>query len=355
MAESGMEKTEEATPRRREEARKKGSVAKSVDLTNALVMLSMLFILPTAIGMMGAGFMQLIKVSLYRFPTEANFEVVGLYLRNCLQLVLPGLFMIMGMATVVGVGANVAQVGVKFTPQVVAPSFSKINPATGLKRMFSVSSMFDGVKATLKTFIFLYLAYSAIAANWNSVGNMGNMSPVGGLQITGQIIRSIATKVIGCWAFIAAADYVFQKFQHNKSLKMTKDEVKREYKDAESSPEMKGARMRMARKNKARLREAVQSATVIVTNPTHYSVAIYYEPGQPAPIVVAKGVDHLAFKIREFAKEFDVPIVPNPPLARALYKQVEVGDPVPRELFQSVAELLAYVFKTIRKLRGLEE
>ena len=113
--------------------------------------------------------------------------------------------------------------------------------------------------------------------------------------------------------------------------------------------------MRMARKNKARLREAVQSATVIVTNPTHYSVAIYYEPGQPAPIVVAKGVDHLAFKIREFAKEFDVPIVPNPPLARALYKQVEVGDPVPRELFQSVAELLAYVFKTIRKLRGLEE
>ena len=188
---------------------------------------------------------------------------------------------------------------------------------------------------------------------WGAISNIWGLTPIGSLSVIGGIIRTILFRVAFLWLVLAVADFVFQKKQVNDQLKMTKQEVRQEMKDAEASPELKGARMRQARKfSRMRMAQAVKAADVIITNPTHFAVALSYNQGKShAPVVVAKGVDHLALKIREIAKEAKVPIVENRPLARALHKQCEVGDFVPRELFQSVAEVLAYVYRMTKKVK----
>jgi flagellar biosynthetic protein FlhB len=161
-------------------------------------------------------------------------------------------------------------------------------------------------------------------------------------------MKGIALRIAATWLVVAGIDYFFQRKQVDRQLRMSKEEVRQEMKDAETSPELKMAQARRRRMNRGRMMEAVKTADAIITNPTHYSVAVKYKPGKDhAPMVVAKGLDLLALKIREIAKEHHIPIVPNPPLARALYKECELGDYVPRELFQGVAEVLAYVYKTI--------
>ena len=352
MAESAGEKTEEATPKRRQEARSKGSVAKSVDLTNACVMVAMLLLLPTAFSMMGMSFLNLVRGGYHEIPTDLSFQHIAPYFSSLMWSALPPFLMILGVAMTVGLVSNFAQVGFILSPEAMTPNLQKINPAKGIKNLFSASGLFTGVKALLKAGIFAYLAYSAIVSNWTMLGNLSQLTPIASLCIIGGLIKAIAVRIIIAWGAIAAIDYFIQKKQLDKNLKMSKDEVKQEFKSTESNPEMKGARIRkMRRMIRGNLKKSVESADVIVTNPTHFSVAIKYEKGKHAPTVVAKGQDLLAFRIREFAKEFEIPIVPNPPLARALYKQCEVGDYVPRELFQSVAEVLAYVYKTLKNIR----
>jgi len=179
------------------------------------------------------------------------------------------------------------------------------------------------------------------------------LSPQAAIATVGLLLRSIAIKVAISWLVLAAVDYFFQRKQVDKQLRMTKEELKQEMKNAETSPELKAAQHRRRRQlSKGRMMQAVKTADVVVTNPTHYAVALMYDPEKhSAPIVVAKGADILAAKIREVAGENKVPIIPNPPLARALYKQCEIGDPVPKELFQAVAEVLAYIFKTLKRLK----
>jgi len=169
----------------------------------------------------------------------------------------------------------------------------------------------------------------------------------------GTLLRSIVIKVAISWLVLAAIDYFFQRKQVDKQLKMTKEEIKQEMKQAETSPELKAAQHRRRRQlSKGRMMQSVKKADVIITNPTHYAIALSYDSDKhTAPVVVGKGVDILAAKIREVAAENRVPIVPNPPLARALYKQCEIGDPVPKDLFQPVAEVLAYVYKTLKRIK----
>lgn len=350
-ANDGQERTEEATPKRKEDARKKGTVAKSADLNGSILLLIMIAVLPSALGGLYIGLRQ-------AFGMLASTEFSSkpeMILRFCSQVALPvlaGVGILFAALMVGGVVANAAQVGFRLTPELLKPDFKKVDPMAGFKRMFSSRATFEGLKAVAKATIFGLIAYSVIRGNWLAIISLSGVSPFEALSKIGQIMLSVAQKIAIAWMVLAVVDYMFQRKQVDKQIKMTKDELKREMKEQEGSPEAKGERMRRARKlSQGRGLAMVKSADVIVTNPTHFSVAIKYDRSDMhAPMIVAKGVDHMAFKIRELAKEARVPIVENPPLARALYKQCEVGDFVPRELFSTVAEVLAYVYKTLKSL-----
>jgi flagellar biosynthetic protein FlhB len=351
MSSSGQEKTEQPTDRRKKEARNKGTVAKSVDMISAAVLVTLLMALPSIMttGFQGFthGFRSAVRATTNNFSL-ANVDQVT---RAALFPMLPPLVTVMAIAMLVGLIGNFAQVGFNLSGEAMKPNFNKINPANGFKRLFSKTAAFDMVKSLVKLFLFSWMVYTSVRDHWAQIGMIWSLTPIGSLSVIGGLARTIMMRVGIAWLVLAVGDYVFQKKQTNQQLMMTKEEVRQEMKDAESSPEMKGHRMRMARKfSKMRLSQAVQEADVIITNPTHFAVAIKYEASKNhAPVVVAKGVDHLAFRIRELAKDADIPIVENRPLARALHKQCEVGDFVPRELFQSVAEVLAFIYKTSKK------
>ena len=350
---SGQEKSEQPTDRRKKEARKKGTVAKSVDLISAAVFVSILMALPAVMNQGFKGFTNGFRTSVNVATNELSLANVNRVTTAALLPMLPPLIMLMAVAMTVGLIGNFAQVGFNLSGEAMKPNFNKINPANGFKRLFGKPAVFDLFKSLVKLFLFSYMVYSSIRDHWSEIGMIWALTPLGSLGVIGNITRTILMRVGVAWLALAVADFVFQKKQVNTQLMMTKDEVRQEMKDAESSPEMKGQRMRMARKfSKMRLSQAVQSADVIITNPTHYAIAIQYDSTKNhAPVVVAKGVDHLAMRIRELATEAKVPIVENRPLARALHKQCEVGDFVPRELFQSVAEVLAYVYRMVKKVR----
>jgi flagellar biosynthetic protein FlhB len=349
----GQERTEEATPKRRRDARRKGTVARSVDLTGSLVLMASLLVLPAAIGSMGSGFLTGMRASLADIPSTLDFSAMGSYCGRSLIPSLPGLAILVFTIMAVGVSANFAQVGFVLSTESLTPSFSKINPFEGFKRLFSSRSVFEAAKATLKAGLFGYLVWSEISAHWPTLMCLSWLTPQGSMSAVGLMLKGICIKVGMCWLVLAGVDYFFQRKQVDKQLKMTKEELKQEMKNAESSPELKAAQHRRRRQlSKGRMMQAVATADVIVTNPTHYAVAISYDREKhAAPVVVAKGADILAAKIREVAKENRVPLVPNPPLARALYKKCEIGDAVPKELFQPVAEVLAYIYRTLKNIR----
>ncbi len=353
MSESGQEKTEQPTDRRKKEARKKGTVAKSVDMISAAVFMSVLVALPSVIKSGYEGFSKGFQNSLRVSTMDLSSGNVTRASLAAIQPMLPALVMVMGIAMMVGLVGNFAQVGFSFNAEAMTPKFNKLNPANGLKRLFGKQTVFELAKNLVKLFLFSWMVYTAIRDNWNQIGMIWTLTPLATMSVVGGLLRTILMRIGFVWLILAIADFAFQKKQVNDQLKMTKEEVRQEMKDAETSPELKGARMRQARKlSRMRMSQAVQTADVIVTNPTHYAVALSYNQGKShAPVVVAKGVDHMALKIREIAKEAKVPIVENRPLARALHKQCEVGDFVPRELFQSVAEVLAYVYRMTKKVR----
>lgn len=354
MAESGgQERTEEATPKRKRDARRKGTVARSVDLTGSLALAASVIVIPSAIGSMCNGFMAGMRSALTDLPHTMDFGVLGSYCARTVTPALPGLAMLIFTIMIVGVVSNVAQVGFVISGEALQPSFAKINPFEGFKRLFSSRAAFDAAKASLKAGLFGYIVWSSISANWSNLMGLSWLSPQAAIAMVGLLLRSIVIKVVVAWVVLAAVDYFFQRKQVDKQLRMTKEELKQEMKNAETSPELKAAQHRRRRQlSKGRMKQAVQTADVIVTNPTHYAVAISYQSDKhSAPVVVAKGVDILAARIREIAGESKVPIVPNPPLARALYAKCEIGDPVPKELFQPVAEVLAYVYKTLKRIK----
>jgi flagellar biosynthetic protein FlhB len=234
------------------------------------------------------------------------------------------------------------------------PSLSRVNPLSGMKRLFSRRAVFEGFKAAFKAGLFTLVAWSAIQSHWNELLSLSALPPAASISVVGALLKTLALRIAILWLFLAAIDYFFQRKQVNKELMMSKEDLRQEMKETETSPELKAAIAARRRKlSKSRMMQAVREADVVITNPTHYAVAVKYEPGKDhAPHVVAKGADLLAARIRELASEHRVPIVPNPPLARTLYRKCEIGDAIPRELFQPVAEVLAYVYRTIKKVRA---
>ena len=349
MADTAQERTEEATPRKRQQARKKGTVAKSTDLTGAIVIVCMLAVLPGAISNLGNAFKQTMQASWSHIPNHLEPQMVGGYFLNSLRSPVMALVPIVGVALVVGLASNFAQVGFVLSAETLNPNLAKINPLAGLKRLFSAHAGVEGLKAMLKTTLFGWIAYSTVRAEYENLIGLTSLTPQQSLAAVGTVIYGVTMKVAFAWLAIALLDAFYQRKHVDKQIRMTKEELKQEMKDQEQSAELKQAMHTRRRQLSRRMMQDVKTADAVITNPTHFAVAIKYDSGKMhAPQVVAKGADLLAARIREVAKEAKVPLVPNPPLARQLYKKCEVGDFVPRDLFQAVAEVLAYVYKTIR-------
>ncbi len=349
-ANDGSERTEDATPRRRLEARRKGTVAKSNELLGSLVMAALIVVLPFVVTKIGTGAMEGLQQSIRRIPSELTLAGLGSHILEIAQPGLLALFVLTAVAMGAGLLINFGQVGFVISAESLKPSFEKINPLAGFKRLASSKTVFEALKTSAKTLLFGYLAYSIIAQNWPKLLGLAMLTPVAAASVIGSIIMSILIRIVMVWSVLAIIDYLFQRKQVDKQLKMTKDELRREMKEAEASPELKSMRQQRARKlAKGSLAEKIRIADVVITNPTHFAVVIQYDRSKMhAPMVVAKGQDYLALKIRELADDLRVPIIPNPPLARALYKSCEVGDFVPRDKFQAVAEILAFVYKAVK-------
>jgi flagellar biosynthetic protein FlhB len=343
------DKTEKATPKKQEDARKKGQVAKSQDVNGAAILLAGLLALsamaPKAMEQMKLAMTQVI--GLMGRPEAIDKQGIGeLFLlvgRHVGLAFLPIAF----VCFVAGLAAAAGQVGLKPTPSAIKPDFKKLNPASGLKNLLNPQHLaFETVKNVVKTAIVGVIAAMAVFPRLDEMAALVGTPPQQLIPMVAGIVMTIAKRAAIAYLVIAAADYIFQKHKHNKGLKMDHEEIKQEFKQQGLPAEIKSQQRRRAMElSRARMMDAVPTADVIVTNPTHYSVALKYEAGSAAPIVVAKGVDNLAFKIREAAKDAGVTIVPDPPLARTLYANVEIGRQIPEDLFHTVAQLLAYVYR----------
>jgi flagellar biosynthetic protein FlhB len=347
------EQTEKATPKRREEARGRGQVAKSPDLAGAVVFLAGVFVLhaltPGALRTLSATVQEI----LWRIHEHQDFTVSSVWMLFArgfggMALLLGALF---GAALIAGIGANLLQTGVVFSLTPIAPSFNKINPLTGFQRLFSKTVLVNLAKQVLKLGAVLIIIYTSVAGSINTLLMLGQLPPGTAIGFVGDLIYSIGWKFGMLLVIVGLLDYAYEKWQYEESLKMTKQEVKDEYRQSEGNPEAKGALKRRQREfARRRMMAAVPKATVVVTNPTHFAVALEWdELKMEAPVVTAKGADLVAKRIREIAKEHGVPVMENPPLARTLYAKVELDQAVPPNLYAAVAQVIAFVYKLKRK------
>lgn len=343
------DKTEKATPKKREDARKKGQVARSVDVNGAAVLLASIL----ALNAFGPKIMEQCQlamvgvIDMMKTPQVVDQQGVGTLFMLVGKHVMLAAAPIMGICLVAGFVASVAQVGLKPMPGAMKPEFKKLNPAAGFKNLFNPQHFaVETFKNVAKTVAVGAIAALAVFPKLDEFAALVGTPPQDIVPEIASLVMTIATRAAMAYLALAALDFAWQKHKHEKSLKMDKEEIKQEFKQQELPAEIKSQQRRRAMEmSRSRMMEAVPSADVIVTNPSHYSVALKYESGSPAPIVVAKGADNLAHKIREAAKDAGVMIVPDPPLARTLYANVEVGRQIPEDLFHAVAQLLAYVYR----------
>lgn len=343
-----QEKTEQATPKKREESRNKGQVGKSSDMPGAFILL---FVFASFL-MLGdyyrTGVMGLFN-SLFEdwLTMQLNAEnVMGLFLSiawEVLLLILP----VFAIAMVFGVIGNVVQFGFLLTGHPLKMELKKLDPIQGFKRIFSMRSLAEFLKSILKVTIIALLVYSAIAGQWESILILSTQPLPAIFAFASKITINLGIQIGAVMIVLSFLDFMYQKYEHNKSLKMSKQDIKDEFKKTEGDPLNKGrVRERQRKMALQRMMQDVPKADVVITNPTHFAIAIQYDATQmEAPKVLAKGMDHVALRIKEIAKEHDVVTMENKPLARALYDQAEIGDVIPSDLFQAVAEVLAYVYK----------
>ncbi|HOD31997.1 MAG TPA: flagellar biosynthesis protein FlhB [Holophaga sp.] len=341
-------RTERATPRRREKAREDGSVLRVQDLDSAILLWGNFFLFT---ALWGSTFMLMGHQVAY-FLSRAGRP--GALTEGALQSLAVDILWITFKVVLPFLGANFAlalanqflQHGFKPMAKPLTPKFGKLNPAPGFKRLFSAKSMVELLKSLLKFLILIWVAYLVLGPRIPLL--IGALKlPLGqSLQLLQDTLFILYRNVMIAMLALALADYFFQKYEFEKGIRMTKQEVKDEAKDAEGSPEVKGRQKSlMFSSMMRRIRTQVPQASVVITNPTHFAVALKYEAGSTAPICVAKGVDHLALKIRERAKASGVPVVENPPLARSLYRSVDLDHPIPPDLYQAVAQVLAFVYR----------
>jgi flagellar biosynthetic protein FlhB len=355
MAGGSDDKTEKATPKRRGMARDKGQVARSMDLTSAGILLAGLF------GVMLMGPKMLAATAgamtdIFGQISRPHNVMSGAGLHGLLSLTESTLEKtvgpIAGMCVAAGLVLNLLQVGIRFTPKALRPSFGILNPVSGFKNLLSTKSLFTLAKSLGKMAIVGGLVALALMPDLTKMGAGVGTTPYGLGVLMKSGVESIALRAGLAYVLIGIVDYVWQRHVFEKSLKMTKQEVKEEDKQRDLPPEVKRAiRRKQFQQARARMMAAVPQADVVVTNPTHYAVALSYDGEHPAPIVVAKGKDHVAAQIRKIAEENGVPLVPDPPLARELYRVVEVDQMIPADLYAAVAQVLAFVYRMAARKR----
>ncbi|MHC1682507.1 MAG: fused FliR family export protein/FlhB family type III secretion system protein [Clostridiaceae bacterium] len=346
------DKTEEATPKKKEEAKKKGQIARSKEVSLAFTLLA------SAIVIMAFGdyVIELLKSIMYFFLSEKvisdvtaeSIKSLNIYTISKLGIAI-GPFAMAIM--VIGVASNYAQTGVIKTTDTLKPDFNKINPINGFKRMFSLRTVVELIKDIAVISIVGLICYKFIVSNLNNLMTINTLQTDSIAYSLKDIVSSIFIRVSIVLIVISLADYLYQRWQHNKDLRMSKQEIKEEYKQMEGSQEVKQKRKEKMRElARRRMISEVPNATVVVTNPTHLAIALKYEEGvSDVPKVVAKGSGAIALRIKEVAKENDVPIFENKPLARLIYSNVEIEDEIPAEMYSAVAEILALVFKTKKR------
>ncbi|MBF8999502.1 MULTISPECIES: flagellar biosynthesis protein FlhB [Vibrio] len=349
MAESdGQERTEEATPRRRQQAKEKGQVARSKELASVAVLVMGAVSLMWFGESLAKGLMVVMK-RLFSLSREEVFNLSKLFdiaLGALTHLIGPLLLILITLFVSAVIGA-IGLGGISFSAQAAMPKFNKMNPLSGFKRMFGMQSWVELLKSILKVTLVAGVAFYLIEASKQDLFELATDSFPSNIFHALSILLNFILMISCSLLVVVAIDIPFQIWQHANQLKMTKQEVKDEYKDTEGKPEVKG-RIRQLQREAAqrRMMADVPQADVIVTNPEHFSVALRYKQNtDKAPVVVAKGVDHIAMKIREVAREHDIAIVPAPPLARALYHTTELEQEIPDGLFVAVAQILAYVFQ----------
>lgn len=349
----GGEKTEPATQKKLEDARKEGKVAKSKDLTQAFELVVLFLLLKVFIGYVGERMINLFDSTLGRIAEFYKVNQMGVSVQAVSTLITNAVlelllivwpFFVFGF--VITLLVTLYQVGWKVSTKPMEPKLSKFNPINGFKRIISKDSLFELLKSVVKVIVIIYIAYTSIADEANNLFVLYEISLGQAVALTGEIIMDVGLKISIIYVVVGLADYIYQRFKFSNEMKMTKQEVKDEYKNTEGDPQIKGRiRQKMREVSQRRMMQDVPKADVVITNPTHFAVAIKYDAEvSRAPVVVAKGEDFLAQKIKEVAKENHVEIVENKPLARMLYHNVDIGSEIPPELYQAVAEVLAMVY-----------
>jgi len=353
---SDQEKTEEPSQHRIDEFRRRGEVASSKELNSVLVLsaclltllLSIVYIFETL--SLFVEWLYALDVSV-AYTAKSLKTIVTKTAMTALKCVGPVLL----TALCVGIIATVAQVGFLFSPEVLEWKPDRINPLNGIKKLFSLKSAVEALKALLKFVFVMSIVYFVLKDEINSYQGYFHVSFAEGFLHAKTLMAKLAFSIIGGIFIIALGDFAYQKISYQNKLKMTKEQAKKEHKEQDGNPEVKQRIRSIQREmSQKRMMNDIQNADVIVTNPTHYAVALKYDPAEMvSPQVIAKGADHLALRIREIGKGHDIPIVENVPLARGLYSTAKIGEYVPRNLYKAVAEVLAFVYKLKKRKKAL--
>ncbi|MPW24808.1 flagellar biosynthesis protein FlhB [Alkalibaculum sp. M08DMB] len=345
-------RTEEPTPKKLRDAKKKGQVAKSADLNASASFF--LFVLLTGVlspFILNNGIIFLRNSLSIDYSTNISGENVGAMLLNGIltfgYIILP--FAI--IAVIMGIAINLVQVGFLFTVHPLKPDIKKLNPIEGFKNIFSGKSLFTLVKNVLKLTLVFYMTYRNLTDSIVRIINAGDIGTPKLFQFIMDLVKDLSINIAIVMLALAVVDYVFQRRDHKKKLKMSKQDIKDEFKEMEGNPEMKAARQQRQRQiAMGRMMASIPTSTVVITNPTHIAVVLQYNSeSDKAPLLTAKGADYIAEKIKDIAKENNIPIMESKALARNMYSKVEVGDYVPVELYKAIAEILAIVYQIKEK------
>jgi len=346
-----MEKTEEPTPKKIDDARKEGNVPKSQDASSFL---TLLVAVAATFALLPLIQKHLFDLYIYyhsligrEFSKELIFEIGFVSLKELAITILP----LASTVALSGIIAAVLQFGFIFTTKPLQPKLSKIDPIKGLGKLFSMKKLIEGIKITSKVIIVFTVAFFFLLSFIKELPTVVNFPLHAELAWLKEKVLILAAVMLLIFFVLALIDLLIVRFQYFKELKMSKQEIKDEHKQMDGDPHVKARikkiQMEMAQK---RMMQNIPDADVVITNPTHYSVAIRYDKSkEDAPVVIAKGVDNLALKIREIAREHSIQIVENPPLARELYKACEVDETIPQKLYKAVAEVLAYIYQTQKR------
>lgn len=349
----GGEKTEPATQKKLEDARKEGQVAKSREIANGLGLMALFLCLKMFVGHIGTQLLEVFPnaysripdVSIYwegRMPEADTRAVFSMMLMETMVIIAPLLL----IGFLVAFISDLIQVKWHPTAKPLQPKFSKMNPLKGFQKIFSVNSVVELIKSLAKIGLIILICYNYLKGKEMLLLNLYDKGLMEAISLAAEIVIDLGIRIAAVYMIIALADFAYQRVKFKNDMKMTKQEIKEEYKQQEGDPQIKGQiRQKMREASRRRMMQDLPQADVVVTNPTHYAVAIKYDPEMAdAPVVIAKGEDYMAARIKEVAKENYIEIVENKPLARMLYANVDIGQMIPPELYQAVADVLAFVY-----------